>query len=616
VRGVALRAAGVGSALVYVLGCGAAVVPASRAPDAHSPSANESVPPAALAPAAENALPDRRRPALPQLSVQLHPRPGEDGAGVVEVSIEISAPAAQLASWHVPASLPGTPEIRVVVESASGSDSTPAVELTWHAQRGESLHLPPAANLPATLHARLAYQLLAPPGARELWHLDQNWFLAQGSGLLVLPSDPALVTEARLAIDASAYGQTARAVSSLGIGPERRSRMTLAAVKQSLFAAGSLGSAVFDAPEGHDEAAWFGFIGFDSRLVAAEVASFRTAVRELLSEAELRPLTMITTVERDANGFEVLRAPGSVLVRVSPADQLTAGLRLSILHQVLKEWIGGQLTLFDERGAELVWFTEGICRFLAQELALEFGLVSPAEFAAEVNAVMGIQAVLSQPQYAARCAPAASTPAGSTLAANEPPPHSCNVLQLARGALHATELENALRTQGSSLVALLARLLASEKVLMAPSIWLEALRNAAGPRAVRSEEEFAQGQPVLLTSSAFGPCFTRERTRYPESKLGLPVELSPEQLPWTVTNLDPSSPAFAAGLRPGAIVRAIDHVPYDAARPIRLWLADGSRIEYLGPHTLVPSYAWKRVAGVHENLCRMSGRSPIPQRRP
>ncbi|HKO94628.1 MAG TPA: hypothetical protein VJU61_25915, partial [Polyangiaceae bacterium] len=267
----------------------------------------------------------------------------------------------------------------------------------------------------------------------------------------------------------------------------------------------------------------------------------------------------------------------------------------------------------------LVWFTEGVCRFLAQELALEFGLISAEEFASELNAVLGIQAVLSQPRYTARCLASASTaerePAASAPTAKEPP-HSCSVLQLARGALHATELENALRAQGSSLVTLLARLLASEKVLLAPNVWLDALRAAGGPLAVRSEEEFSRGRPLLLPSAAFGPCFTRERARYPESSLGLPVELGAEQLPWTVTNLDPSSPAFAAGLRPGAIVRAIEHVPYDAERPIRLWLADGSRIEYLGPRQLVPSHAWKRVPGVHEALCRMSGRQPRRPPRP
>jgi predicted metalloprotease with PDZ domain len=189
------------------------------------------------------------------------------------------------------------------------------------------------------------------------------------------------------------------------------------------------------------------------------------------------------------------------------------------------------------------------------------------------------------------------------------------VLQLARGALHATELENALRAQGSSLVALLARLLTSETAELTPPAWLDALRSAAGAPALRSEEEFSRGQPVLLAGTAFGPCFSRERTRYAESTLGLPDEANADHLPWTLTTLDPSSPAFAAGLRPGAVVQAIDHVSFDAERPIRLVLADGSRIEYLGPRRTVRSYAWKRVPGVHESLCRMSGRHPRPLRR-
>lgn len=39
-------------------------------------------------------------------------------------------------------------------------------------------------------------------------------------------------------------------------------------------------------------------------------------------------------------------------------------LRLDILHQVMKGWIGGRLGLQDENGRELVGFAQGFCRYL------------------------------------------------------------------------------------------------------------------------------------------------------------------------------------------------------------------------------------------------------------
>jgi hypothetical protein len=107
------------------------------------------------------------------------------------------------------------------------------------------------------------------------FHLDAQRFFGEGRQLFILPA--ALAADrmpALVAIDASAYGSDGRAVSSLGLGAERRAEMTSHAIEEAVFAAGYLGSAVFQAPEGQDEAAWFGSPLFDPRLLAADIASF------------------------------------------------------------------------------------------------------------------------------------------------------------------------------------------------------------------------------------------------------------------------------------------------------------------------------------------------------
>jgi hypothetical protein len=556
-------------------------------------------PPPAAAPVAGPCA-ARAASAAPELRVRLRPVPNADG-GVVDVALDVSGAAAGLRNWRAPL-LQGALELRVTAASGCGGASA---EQRLQAASGElvTLAVPEGAS---ALHIeyRVPPQPLAPP----YWRLEPNWFLAQGRRVLLLPAERDWAAEAQVEIDASAYGEMARGVSSLGIvaaapAPQRSVRMTLPALELALFAAGWLGSALFDAPEGHDEAAWFGSSMFDMRLVAAEVASFRTAVREVFHDAEQRPLTLIAMADRD-QGFEARRAPVSVLLRVAADERLTAPLRLELLQQVMKEWIGGQLALREASGAEPAWFVEGLSRYLARELALEFGLISSQEFAADVNGLMAIQAVLARRECALD---------GATAEAPDSSAPSClRVLEAVRGALHATELDLALRARKSSLVELLSSLLASRVGALTPAAWNEALEKLGGAPALRVHEAFLASarQPLLLPGNAFGPCFERGATRYAESLLGFAVErTSDAAAPLRVRSVSPGGPAATAGLRPEALLQRIEHVPYDVQRPIRLLLAGGGSLEYRGAEVWVSGLGWRRVPGVKEERCRMSGRA-------
>jgi hypothetical protein len=101
----------------------------------------------------------------------------------------------------------------------------------------------------------------------------------------------------------------------------------------------------------------------------------------------------------------------------------------------------------------------------------------------------------------------------------------------------------------------------------------------------------------------------REPTRFVESRLSFVLERSAEPAaPLRVTAVDPASPAEVAGLRPDTLLRRIEHVPYDPRRSIRLTLQDGLILEYRGSEARVPGFAWRRVPGVKDERCRMSGR--------
>jgi len=533
-------------------------------------------------------------------ALELHLRPlPEDAGGAIAVREVLRVPAGALPALLPPAGLRQALPLHVSLHEPGCDPTTGQPRLTQQTLRAEP-------GVPLAIGARV----VPPEGARlQLEYrlesvgntlLNTSRFLAEGRQLFFLPASPgAERAPTRVVIDTSAYGHDGRAVSSLGLGAERSAPMTPQAVGDAVFAAGYLGSAEFHAPEGHDDAAWFGSSLFDPRPLAAEIASFRSAVRERLRDTSDNPLTTILSVEAGLWDFEVRRAPASVLIRITPGQTLTAELRIAILHQVLKEWIGGRLTLFDESGVEAVWFSEGVCRYLARELAFEFGLITPLEYLDQLNALLAIQSTLGDPAHAAACAAEAGVPGG--------PFSGCrDLLALARGALLAGELDRALLARGTSLAALLGDWLRENHAPLTPGEWASALQRHAGQPASALLGSFARGGPILPPSGAFGPCFARVSSRLARSELGFEYALEPAASGpgrWRVTRVSEHGPAFAAGLRVDARLGAIDFVPYAVDRPVRVLAADGQLLEYRAPARAVPAPVWKRLPGVPDPRC-------------
>jgi len=573
-----------------LFGCGAtAPVPAVSLP---------TVPTTARAGACSDAA-TRETPAERSRELHLRPMP-EDFGGAIAVRVVLTAPEAELSSLRPPAGLRRPLQVRTSLQRSGCDTATgaPPVERgVLQVEPGATLSLGTGSPSREQVRLELEYQL---DGVGNTL-LNANRFLAEGRQLFMSPASPGGERcDTLVGIDAAAYGHDGRAASSIGLGSRRRAPMTQRAVDESLFVAGYLGSAEFLAPEGEDAAVWFGSPPFDPRSLAAELAAFRSAVRERLNHPRFAPLMTILSVESALPSFDVRRAPASVVVRLAPGQVLSGQLHLSILHQVLKEWIGGWLTLFDETGAEAVWFTEGLCRYLARQLAFEFEMISPLEYAEELNALAAIQSVLGAPEHAAACVTEATSPGGAF--------SSCrDLLALARGALLAGELDRALAAQGTSLSDVLAGLLRSQAgAPLTPSTWAAALQRGAGQAASNLLASFASGAAIVPPSAAFGPCFARAPLRLAASELGFEYQSSSPASGgrWLVTHLSEASPAFGAELRAQQLISAIDFAPYAADEPVRVLLADGRRLEYRPRTHAVPGVAWRRVAGVPDQRCR------------
>ncbi|MEO8182127.1 MAG: hypothetical protein ABI895_25100 [Deltaproteobacteria bacterium] len=580
--------------LLFLLGCGSAALPTAALPAPCSPAAWAAVPASS------------RSPSSASLELRLRPLPADTG-GVVAVSVVVVAAEARLSALRLPIGLRQPLKLRVTRERPGCDPATgrsPLEQSELQGAPGSLVALGAASSSAQPVRLQVDYQLELGETPGSAIHLDRDRFLAEGRQLFALPEglDDA-GAQTLVAIDASAYGPDGRAVSSLGLGTERRGRMTRHAIEEAIFAAGYLGFAKFDAAEGQDEMAWFGSPLFDPRPLAAEIASFRSAVREQLRDSSGIPLTSILSTELSLNGFEVRRAPASIMVRVAPDQVLSAQLRLSILHQVLKEWIGGRLSVVEQSGAEAVWFTEGWCRYLARELAFQFGLLSPLEYLEEINTLLAIQAVLGQPAHGAACAAEAATPGGAFSGCR-------NLLALARGALHAGQIDALLHARGKSLLELISRWLKSVGGPVTTVAWAAALEQDGGKPVSVLLEGFVRGAAIVPPSAAFGPCFMRISLRYSESSLGFDYRLADNApastLPparWIATQVAEGSPAYGAGLREGTAIRAIDYVPYSVDRPIRVLLAEGQLLEYRGRIGKVDGVAWKRAAGVPDLRC-------------
>jgi hypothetical protein len=544
--------------------------------------------PAAVSPASDDPPSASNRV---RLRVSLRPETSE-GASRSSVSLTLWGTDGERTMWQVPGTWPGSTPIQVTCTSTdeTRAERSPVSRQTIDGEPDGIFNLSEACH-DATV--QLDYVLSKPPLGHTLWRLDERGFVARGHDLLVLPNIGDVPTETSVEIDARAFGTDGRAVSSIGIGAERQAPMTREALQNAWFAAGWFGSAVFEASEGHDEAAWFGSPAFDPRPLAAEVASFRSAVRERFRDHHFRPLTLILIVDPSVDEFEVARAPVSIIARVAPGAVLSARLRLAILHQVMKEWVGGQLALEDDVHEELAWFTEGFSRYFARELAFSFGLLSSSEYIDEVNALLATQAIILQPENA-RCrgqrpdVPSSGAP-------------SCVLLDVTRGALHASELDVALRAGHGSLLEVVAELLRRRPGRLSLSAW-QAVLGDADPDA-RLSKRFADGGAIIPPAAAFGRCFARGPRRYAESLRGFEYTWTSGTPFASVTSVDPHGPAAVAGLRAGDALERIDHLPIAPKRPIVLIHPGGERREYRGQLRTLASVGWTLVADPHDPRC-------------
>ncbi|WP_068084416.1 M61 family metallopeptidase [Novosphingobium rosa] len=252
-----------------------------------------------------------------------------------------------------------------------------------------------------------------------------------------------------------------------------------------------------------------------------------------------------------------------------------------LAHEYFHTWNPALLgSMSQDRAArpEQYWFSEGFTDYYARALMVRSGIISPAQFAAEWNEMLA--------SYAG--SPVKTMP-GKQAAATFWNSDAAQKLPYQRGAMLAA-MWNRRLLAASKGASNLDTILVSQMRLArtAPGAATSLFRSLAQRRGLNvgpDEERFlARGQPILLPANTFGPCATVVTAQRPSFSRGFDTEATAASGN-LARGVDPSLPAYAAGLRDGMKILAhIEGEPDNALIPYVLLVEDHGaqrKIRYL-----------------------------------
>ncbi len=576
----------VGLTVIAAAGCSAAP-PAARCPDTPAPKASAS--------AASSAPIPEHDDGATRLGITITPDPRTN-----EVAVEVVAEGdpARLMAWSIR-------EPYGTFKLTSLRDESGPITPTGTVDKGTiTLEKPPRGAL------HLGYVLTVKPGSPNQVlpvNLDPNHFEGAGEALLALPQaldDQILATSIHLR---APYWREpeATAASSFGHGSDREVSAHGRDLRFATFLIGSVGHALFETREGHDESAWLGYTSFDPRPISADVAAFRTAIRGIFEDPDGASLTLLIVADgRTPGAFRVTRRASSVLVHVGSGEPWSSAVRIAVATEVIHGWLGSRLWIGPDdhgREAEGYWFSEGVARGLARDLLFRFGLITSAELLDEMHGLAGIVATSPRRSEGNPALGASVKEAGVV------------PLLVARGALYAARIEALLRkkSQGKKGLPELLRALyttAKEtKGALRSSNWTAALARELDANENKVFHDVIEdGARPDLPEGLLGPCFQGAPRSYAAFDLGFDEPATRALPSLAIVGLRPGGPAERAGLREGDVLidAALSQGRADAK--VTLVVTRGAEKKTIGYLPAGPTAAWRgwvRKRDVAEEAC-------------
>jgi hypothetical protein len=576
-------------------GCGAA----PTLPPAPPP------PPVAVAPTTRPAP----RPE-PSLSVRIHPV--REPSPLVHTTIDLDPPmgdAEPLRTWRLAAGQVA----RLSTAVASDPDGTISVELRAEDGGGVTLSL---SRAPAG-HVRVEYDVLAPEEQADaaLGVLVRGGrFRGSGEALVALPPS---IESVRMPISVTIDGaslEADKAASSFGVGATRKLAARPLSLRYAVFVAGAQGDMVSDTLDGHDEASWMGFAGFDLRGAVVELAEVRSALATILGAHEMLPDVPWTYLfevasTRPSRAFTVTARFQSALMQLGSTEPWGTPVRLTFGQLLARRWIGDAIRFTDTgHPAELAWFDEGVALYLGTTVLARLALLSTKDLADTLDQQL---ASLATSAYAG-----VDSTTVAARAASDPAAHVALVM---RGALYAAR-ESAIireRTKGergfeSVLATLLARARGTKSgpiTALPLSAWSEAILHEDPAGLSSFDAIVVHGAPVVLPIHALGPCFRAGTGEYVAFDAGFDLEATrrlPAGAERRAAKLRADGPAARAGLLATDVVTSIDASEGDASVPVVVNVQRSGkkvRISYAPRGARGRGQTWSRIAGVPDDKC-------------
>ncbi len=343
--------------------------------------------------------------------------------------------------------------------------------------------------------------------------------------------------------------------SSFGNGKHIETDIELGDLSKGVWMAGAVFTTSFHAYEGDDEFSWIGYSAFDPRWVSAEIATLRTAVSNFFGDAHPPRFRMLFTIDRRTQDV-ISSSPISIYPRwqglfatVDIDAPWSISARMSVAMGLVSRFVGSII-----RGP----IVPGLTRYIAREVLLASGTMTPNEYADEVNGEIA-----------------------ATLFADKNP----EAASTARVALDANRVDAILKNESHGKRAV--RELVRE--------WIQSRANMTGADLA----SFAEG---AFDDHAFGKCFRRGPMRFEELDLGFDEPRTRETK--TITGV--RGAAKLAGLKDGDAIVSFRYDEGQAARPVRVVVTrDGkeSTITYRPIGRTKNDLGWHVVPGIDPATC-------------
>jgi hypothetical protein len=393
-----------------------------------------------------------------------------------------------------------------------------------------------------------------------------------------------------------------RGISSLGEGTVTAAEpLDGAQLRMSFFMAGRIGAWPPRISARGFFGAWQGNPGFDAGALLAWTGTLHDHYAHMFGQKEPSPYGVFLRYNpiNAGGGVGLYRSFVTTFGKGRGSD--IARIRITLAHEMFHTF---QPYIANPAGLESSWFGEGLATFYQARLPFRFGMLTPAEYLADINWT-------AARYYTSSMARAPNSQVPLRFWADT----RIRTLPYDRGMLYFVTVDDALRKASggkASLDDLMFAMLAIEKTgkVTDNGDWEALLAQHLGPKAVNEFHAFLNGAMPLPASDAFGPCFRRITRPLRRYELGFATDVlaQPKRV---VSGLVSGSAADMAGLRNGDEI--IDPVPQDGIQGeqtelIRLKVRRGKDvlpISYLPRGETVDAFQWEFVPGSPRQGCAL-----------